>query len=88
MKRSVERDWDPVATSLLDYRRRARNREALTNCTLCGIGLAFICLFVAIAVGVSTFLSWIFATLSPHLPAIAWTAPSHKSLIAIALSLF
>ena len=84
MKRSVERDWDPVATSLLDYRRRARTRETLTNCTLCGIGLAFICLFVAVAVGVSTVLGWIVSFLSPHLPAIAWTAPSHKSMIAIA----
>lgn len=79
--------WSPE-TNLLDYRRRARNRNALANLTLCGLGIAFVGIFIAFAAGVSTVLQWVFSTITPHLPAIAWTAPAHKSLIALAAWFF
>ena len=52
--------WSPT-TSLNDYRRRARTRNTLANFTLCGLGLAFVGLFVAVAAGITGLLQWIFA---------------------------
>jgi hypothetical protein len=85
MKRSQA--WSPT-TNLMDYRRRARNRNLLANTTLIGLGLAFLGIFVAAAAGITTILQWIFSSIGHHLPSIAWTAPTHKSMVALALWLF
>jgi hypothetical protein len=79
MKREA---WSPT-TNLMDYRRRARQRNLLANSTLLGLGLAFIGIFVAAAAGITTILQWIFSSIGSHLPAIAWTAPAHKSMVAL-----
>ena len=80
MKREA---WSPT-TDLMTYRRRARHRNLLANSTLLGLGLAFIGIFVAAAAGITTILQWIFSSIGTHLPAIAWTAPAHKSMVALA----
>lgn len=75
--------WSPT-TDLLDYRRRARTRNRLANLTVCGLAVAFLGLFVGVAAGLASLLHWIFGALTPHLPMVAWTAPAHKSMIALA----
>jgi len=88
MDRPIEREWSEPS-SLVDYRRRARTRNALTNFTMVGAAAGFVAMLVLILVGVSTFLRWILTTLVPHLPAFSWAAPHHHGTIhALVAALF